>query len=216
MGARVEEGDMAEGEVTWHIYTDGSCMHGIHNVPKATPGWGGWAAIVEHGSDGQVVRGRVPATTNVRMELRAAIEGIRVVPDGAHVVLHTDCTTISAVFFAWKEERVGVFTGSDAKLWLELDAEFERLHPRVHLIVRGEVDPIHKRAHVIAGAEARGGLRNLPLNATPLEDPRRIKREVRRHARRHLVGCEPGFCMIGCPTASYFSAVGDLSLRPGR
>ena len=47
-----------------NIYTDGSCL--------GNPGAGGWAAI----SDSFRVCGGDLSTTNNRMELRAAIEGL--------------------------------------------------------------------------------------------------------------------------------------------
>lgn len=156
--------------MTWHVWCDGSCMHGLAQAPRGVGGWGGWCAIVEHGSDGRVLRGRVPDTTNVRMELRAAIEGLRVVPDGAGAVLHTDCTTLAVVHERWRRGLVPANPGKDARLWLELDAEYERVGVDLRLIVKGERDPIHKRCHTIAGAEARGGLRNLPPNQVPLDE----------------------------------------------
>ena len=54
------------------IFTDGACSF--------NPGPGGWAARLLYG-DGRVVElgGFVPETTNNRMELQAAIEGLRAV-----------------------------------------------------------------------------------------------------------------------------------------
>ena len=65
------------------VFTDGSA------IPN--PGPGGWGAVwVE---DGEVLaqdHGHDPDTTNNRMELTAIIEGIRLVPPGRPVTLHTD------------------------------------------------------------------------------------------------------------------------------
>jgi hypothetical protein len=55
-------------------------------------------------------------------------------------------------------------------------AELGRLAPAIHLLGRGPRDPIHKRAHVIAGAEARAGLRGLPPNAVPEQTRKRASR----------------------------------------
>lgn len=172
----------------WHIWTDGSCQHGLPQVPRGTLGWGGWCAIVEHGSDGLVLRGREPDTTNVRMELRAAIEGLRVVPVGEDVVLHTDCTTILCARDASKRggrSRNPHKVLRDGELWKELGELIAWRTVHMHLIVKGERDKIHRRAHVIAGAEARGGLCNLPTNATPLDElggGHRIRSGYRRQA----------------------------------
>ena len=200
--------------MTWHIWTDGSCMHGYANVPKGLLGWGGWAAIVEHGSEGVVLRGRVPDTTNVRMELRAAIEGVRAVPAGATAVLHTDSMTVVDVHWRWRRNIIGGYRGKDARLWLELDAEFARVPTRIVIVGKGARDPIHRRAHGYAGLEARGGLRNLPVNATPIEtstvardtkarqqlmdDGHRTRKGMRRRLV-HARDCVPGRCVASCP-----------------
>jgi ribonuclease HI len=167
---------------TWHVWTDGSCHHGVAQTPKGEPGYGGWAAIVEHGNDGRVLRGRAEKTTNVRMELTAAIEGLRAVPAGGHVVLHTDSTVIVSVKHC--RRSIGA-SRADAELWQQLADEFGRVDVEIQMVVRGERDPVHKRAHVIAGAEARAGLRNLPFNAVPLDEAHRhIRKGMRRRAVR--------------------------------
>jgi len=53
------------------IYTDGAC--------SGNPGPGGWAAILKHPATGETKKlsGHEPETTNNRMELTAAIEGLK-------------------------------------------------------------------------------------------------------------------------------------------
>lgn len=53
------------------VYTDGAC--------SGNPGPGGWAAILRHAVTGKSreLSGAEPETTNNRMELTAAIEGLR-------------------------------------------------------------------------------------------------------------------------------------------
>ncbi len=53
------------------LYTDGAC--------SGNPGPGGWAAILKHPSTGTVkeLSGGASDTTNNRMEMMAAIEGLR-------------------------------------------------------------------------------------------------------------------------------------------
>ncbi len=55
------------------LYTDGAC--------SGNPGPGGWAAILEHPATGKVkeLSGAERQTTNNRMELTAAIEGLRAI-----------------------------------------------------------------------------------------------------------------------------------------
>ena len=186
--------------MTWHIWTDGSCINpseaGRRATPKGGRGFGGWAAIIEHGSDGRVLRGRVDDTTNVRMELHAAIEGLRVVPDGAMVVLRTDCTTLLIVHERWRHDalahRDGLRFGPDIKLWRRLGQELDRVDVDFRLVLKGDRDPIHNRCHTIAGAEARGGLRNLPANHAPLDElggDDKIRKGYRRVLR---VASSPG------------------------
>lgn len=51
------------------IYTDGGCL--------GNPGPGGWAAVIYRGSKPTEISGFEDATTNQRMELKAAIEALR-------------------------------------------------------------------------------------------------------------------------------------------
>ncbi len=55
------------------LYTDGAC--------SGNPGPGGWAAILKHPATGKVknISAAAPKTTNNRMELTAAIEGLRAI-----------------------------------------------------------------------------------------------------------------------------------------
>lgn len=187
--------------MTWHVWTDGSCVNRQealkHTTPKGGVGYGGWSAIVEHGSDGFVLRGRVADTTNVAMELLAVIEGLRAVPTGEQAVVHTDSTVILAVLDRWQRgtlEQRGR-RPIHARFWLELASEFDRLHVTISMVERGMKDPVHKRAHALAGAETKALLHiangRIPPQATPLDpDDRRIlgqqfRREVRAWRERH-------------------------------
>lgn len=72
-----------EASPTDGVFTDGSA--------DPNPGDGGWAAVWVR--DGVVVderSGGEPATTNNRMELRALIEGARMVPEGTPAILWSD------------------------------------------------------------------------------------------------------------------------------
>lgn len=67
---------------TVEIFTDGAC--------RGNPGPGGWAALLRYGDEEKVLRGAEPATTNNRMELQAAIEGLAALKRSSRVILTTD------------------------------------------------------------------------------------------------------------------------------
>ena len=64
------------------VYSDGAC--------QGNPGPGGWAAIIIDGGTEREVVGGEPLTTNQRMELRAALEGLRAVPGRRRVGVYSD------------------------------------------------------------------------------------------------------------------------------
>jgi ribonuclease HI len=70
--------DLSEVE----IVADGSCL--------GNPGPGGWACILRCGERERVLQGSTPDTTNNRMELVAAIEGLRALKRACRVTVVTD------------------------------------------------------------------------------------------------------------------------------
>ena len=107
-----------------HIYSDGSC--------SPNPGAGGWGVVLiarDHGDQRRELSGAVPESTNNRMELTAAIEGLRALKRPCRVVLHTDSRYMHDAFDAgWiqKWKRNGWKTSakkdvSNRDLWEELD-----------------------------------------------------------------------------------------------
>lgn len=82
------------------VFTDGACT--------GNPGPGGWGAVFVR--DGAVVarrHGHDPATTNNRMELKAVIEGLRLLSPGDEVTLYSDSqlvvNTLTKWAAGWKE-----------------------------------------------------------------------------------------------------------------
>ena len=67
---------------TYFVFTDGSAI--------GNPGPAGWAAIVIHGTRRQEIAGSVPWSTVSEMELRAAVEALRLTPSGARIELRSD------------------------------------------------------------------------------------------------------------------------------
>ncbi len=64
------------------IYTDGSS--------KGNPGPGGFAAIIFDGENVKEIGGRENKTTNNRMEIMAAIEALKNIPENENVKIHAD------------------------------------------------------------------------------------------------------------------------------
>ena len=64
------------------IYTDGSS--------RGNPGPGGWGVIVVGEKKVKEIGGREKQTTNNRMEMTAAIEGLKSLSEKVHVEIHTD------------------------------------------------------------------------------------------------------------------------------
>jgi len=132
------------------VYTDGACA--------GNPGPGGWAAIIIQDDREHVVSGAEPRTTNQRMELMAAIEGLAAVTPDRRVHLHTDSAYVMNCFRdRWYErwERGG-WLGTNRKpvsnrdLWERLIAETRR-HDVVWTKVKGHSgDPLNDRVDALA------------------------------------------------------------------
>jgi ribonuclease HI len=76
------------------MYTDGAC-HG-------NPGPGGYAAVILTGQQRKEILGGFRRTTNNRMELTAAIEGLRALSEPSEVMLYTDSRYLAdAINLGW-------------------------------------------------------------------------------------------------------------------
>jgi ribonuclease HI len=64
------------------VYTDGACIH--------NPGPGGYGVVLVSGEHRKELSGGFRLTTNNRMELTAAIEGLRALRHPSQVTLHSD------------------------------------------------------------------------------------------------------------------------------
>lgn len=72
------------------IYTDGAC--------SGNPGPGGWAAVLIFGSIEKEIVGQENPTTNNRMELTAAVEGLRALKKPCNVRLYSDSAYLVNAF----------------------------------------------------------------------------------------------------------------------
>jgi ribonuclease HI len=127
------------------VWTDGAC--------RGNPGPGGWAAIVVGSGGGEPLElsGGEPATTNNRMELTAALEGLRALPGGGRACVVTDSqlmlNSMTVWVAAWKRKgwrTAGRQPVKNQDLLRALDAELAR-HAAVrwHWVRGHEVGPEH-------------------------------------------------------------------------
>ena len=103
------------------IYTDGAC--------RGNPGPGGWAALLRYRENERSVRGAEALTTNNRMELTAAIEGLAALKRPSKVTLTTDSEYVRQGITRWIagwKRRGWIRTGNkpvlNRDLWQRLDA----------------------------------------------------------------------------------------------
>jgi ribonuclease HI len=103
------------------IYTDGAC--------RGNPGPGGWAALLVCGGERKELSGAERATTNNRMELCAAIEGLSALKRRCAVSLYTDSKYVlqgaTEWLPNWKSRGWRTAAREPVKnqdLWLKLDS----------------------------------------------------------------------------------------------
>lgn len=107
------------------IYTDGSCL--------GNPGPGGYAAVLEYKQHTKEVSGGFSTTTNNRMELLAAIEGLKHLNESCKVTLTTDSQYVKQGINQWIHNwrKNGWRTSNkkavkNADLWKQLDEQVKR------------------------------------------------------------------------------------------
>jgi ribonuclease HI len=102
------------------LITDGAC--------KGNPGPGGWACILRYGEYKREIFGSSPHTTNNRMELAAAIEGLKRLKESCAVEIVTDSeylrNGITKWIHAWKRNgwrKADKQPVTNRDLWTVLD-----------------------------------------------------------------------------------------------
>lgn len=136
------------------IYTDGACA--------GNPGPGGWGAVLLADDRRREISGYEPATTNNRMELRAAIEALRVLRAPAEVHLHTDSQYVRNGMNDWlaRWKRNGWKTADrkpvkNEDLWRELDALAGTQTIHWHWVRGHSGDPENERCDELANQAIR-------------------------------------------------------------
>jgi ribonuclease HI len=137
-----------------HLITDGSCL--------GNPGPGGWAFILRFGTHKKEAWGSAPHTTNNRMELTAAVEGLRMLREACEVEITTDSEYVKNGISKWMAnwKKRGWLTAEkkpvlNRDLWEALDAETAR-HKTHWLWTKGHADhPDNNRCDELAQRAAR-------------------------------------------------------------
>ncbi len=107
------------------IFTDGAC--------RGNPGPGGWGVLLRFGGVERELYGGEPDTTNNRMELRAAIEGLKALKERCRVTLTTDSVYVRNGITSWLDgwkkkgwKTAGRKPVKNVDLWQLLDEQNQR------------------------------------------------------------------------------------------
>lgn len=121
------------------IYTDGAC--------SGNPGPGGYAAVIIYGDKEKEIFGREADTTNNRMELRAAIEGLKMLTKPCEVKLYSDSAYLVNAYNNnwvknWKKngwKNASKEPVKNVDLWEELE-NLMGIHKVEYIKVKGHAD----------------------------------------------------------------------------
>lgn len=141
---------------TVYIHTDGAC--------SGNPGPGGWAAILQFIRENSIVAekeifGGHPHTTNNRMEMLAAIEGLRTLTEPCEVTVYSDSQLLVKGMTEWLAnwKKKGKLTSptTDLKnvdLWVDI-VKLAEVHKIDWVWVKGHSTNImNNRADALARA----------------------------------------------------------------
>ncbi|MCX6593900.1 MAG: ribonuclease HI [Acidobacteria bacterium] len=138
------------------LFTDGACL--------GNPGPGGWAYILRFGEHVREASGFERDTTNNRMELMAAVEGLKALKEVCEVEITTDSeymrNGITKWIIGWKARGWKTASKEPVKnqdLWEALDEQNSR-HRTEWKWTKGHADhPDNNRCDEMATAAARAG-----------------------------------------------------------
>ncbi|MBO9581420.1 MAG: ribonuclease HI [Sphingobium sp.] len=135
------------------LFTDGAC--------KGNPGPGGWGAVLRFKGKEKELSGGEPDTTNNRMEMMAAIEGLKALTRPCHVKLFTDSKYVMDGITKWIHgwQRNGWRTADkkpvkNADLWQALLAAIAPHRVEWHWVKGHAGHPENERADKLACAAA--------------------------------------------------------------
>lgn len=138
---------------TVSLYTDGAC--------SGNPGPGGWGAILIYKDNEKVMSGGEKNTTNNKMELTAAIEGLSALKEKCLVKLYSDSKYLidgmtKGWARSWREKNWKKSDGKTAlniELWEKL-LNFDEFHEIEYIWVKGHAgNPFNERCDRLAVQE---------------------------------------------------------------
>jgi ribonuclease HI len=131
------------------MFTDGAC--------SGNPGPGGWGVLLRYGDHEKLLSGAEDNTTNNRMELMAAIMGLRELSRGCEVNLTTDSEYvkkgITEWMINWKKKGWKTASNKPVKnqdLWQQLDIEVQRHQVKWHWVKGHSGHPENELADQLA------------------------------------------------------------------
>jgi ribonuclease HI len=134
---------------TVDIFTDGACA--------PNPGPGGWGAILRYGGHEKEIYGGEPATTNNRMEIMAAIQGLESLTRPSSVRVYTDSVYLRKGITEWVPawKRNGWKTREkkpvkNSDLWMRLDSAAQKHQVRWFWVKGHAGHPENERADELA------------------------------------------------------------------
>jgi len=137
------------GKKKVELYTDGAC--------SGNPGPGGWGVVLRYNGHEKELYGSDTETTNNRMELLAAIEGLNALKQPCTVDLYTDSTYVMKGVTEWLTGwKARGWKTADKKpvknqeLWERLDEAITRHTINWHWVKGHDGHPENERADALA------------------------------------------------------------------
>lgn len=134
---------------TIYLYSDGAC--------RGNPGPGGWGVLLRYNHRERQLYGGEKSTTNNRMELTAAIEGLKALKRPCRVIVTTDSQYVRKGVTEWLKnwKKRGWKTSNkkpvkNVDLWQILEKESERHHIVWHWVKGHSGHPENELADALA------------------------------------------------------------------